>query len=979
MFFIVFMVLNLIFIPSKAFSQDFFSYTCQTNDECLKTLKESFLDKQKNTSIYKHCDITFSNNKICCENSTSCTEDWSTDLAIQIRDQSSLLSSAEQSCQTNQLSNIKPFLDTIQKNMCSQAVLSCQEECQKSLDHFKAYFKSCFKIPDHLNLDNILEKSKSPTENHSCYHSMNEIMTTYKLQSLNQQELRSNLKTTDLVHCEKIEEARTPTTLNNLTLAICQIAQQRQQQRLQAEEQNQKAKEKEEQIRKAKEKEEQNQKAKEEEQKRLKEEQARLRKEEGERIKAVVKQMREEKIRRILAQENKTQTSSISTTPVISNSLKQSQPETNTLNTKTTESKKSNKEKTEVAKTTPNKIKVPQTQNSSQSASNLKNSSYGNQTRNKMNVSPENIIQVAQVNSSTRCPFRLPNIKSTIIFQSVEAPQIEPIEEQDSPYDNYDLVMGKPASLLVQLDRQGMDKKQEFAMDVLISKHSKYLEKCFHTPMKGTFKEDEEDWCFFTKKNLRSDAHRKKGKDHYYKFFQLPMNESFLNKGNKSDHLVSVAVYPRGYHKNSACIKKKKFNINIIKTQDLNISFTKINKKNCYDTLSFQTIKEFASSYEMSNIKTMFPLKKLYITYFHKSSIKGRCDNRYYIDRNEPTVGVLADVAELESLRASNGQHKLIAVVPQSYLDFHNIPGVAGIVILPVWKYLEQHWWFFKPYWVKSGFLGGSWNIAFVGADQLNKGTIAHELAHTLGQEKEFYEPKNKDCKQFKGDSFEDCKDYKIPRALKTFVKNKGQHWKFLENKVSIMHESNEDKIRDRWIDRDTYQKTFQVLSKQAVIPKTYELYGNSIQYQQANKKASKKAILVGFYDEKKRKFILSRSKIQNTRLFTPSLSPKIENTKLPVITFQLKEGEKILQTIKQPVLKMQMEIFYKNKAPQTKPLALSPLIVAFKLPSNYQKRNLKIVVLDPWKKQIFSISIKKRNKPINVSTNLIDKNNKRI
>ena len=61
--------------------------------------------------------------------------------------------------------------------------------------------------------------------------------------------------------------------------------------------------------------------------------------------------------------------------------------------------------------------------------------------------------------------------------------------------------MRKPAGLLVQLEKKRIDKNKEFVMDVDIPKHDKYLEKCFHTHTKGTFKEKEEDWCFFTKKN----------------------------------------------------------------------------------------------------------------------------------------------------------------------------------------------------------------------------------------------------------------------------------------------------------------------------------------------------------------------------------------------------------------------------------------------------------------------------------------------
>ena len=603
-------------------------------------------------------------------------------------------------------------------------------------------------------------------------------------------------------------------------------------------------------------------------------------------------------------------------------------------------------------------------------------------TSNTLNVSSKEDTLMAQDNSTGNCPVKLPSIKSTIVFQSVEAPQIEPISKQALlPYNDYDLVMGKPASLLVQLDRKNMDKDKKFIMYFYISKHNqkalhnKAFKRCYkHT--RGTFKKD--DWCVFTKTSLGS--HAEKGKNSYYKFFQLPMNEAFLNKGNKSNHLIYVSVIPKGYHKNKSCIKTKKVKINIIKTHDLNIGFTSITgltditnkkQKQCYNTSSLHTVKKFVASSEMSSIKTMFPVNKLSRSYL-KTPCKGHCDNEFY---KGISIGILSDIAELEILRAFYGYNKLIAIAPQSYFDFHYKSQTGGFGLNPHWK--RYGFRFLNRRWLKSGFLGGSWNIAFVKATLLNKGVVAHELAHTLGQGREFYKKTELACQQFRGDTFEACRAYKIPRALDTWVKNKKRHWKFVKNIFSIMYKVNKDTINDRWIDRDTYQKAFQVLSKHATLPNTYER--PRVKNQQTNTQASMKAIVVGFYDEKKRKLIASHTKIQHTKLSTPSLSPKTENTKFPVITFQLKEGEKTLQTIKQPVLKMEMEVFYENKAPQTKPFGLSPLIAAFKLPSNHQHRNLKIVVLDPWKKQMLSIPLKKRDEPINVSVNLIDKNKKRM
>ena len=73
-----------------------------------------------------------------------------------------------------------------------------------------------------------------------------------------------------------------------------------------------------------------------------------------------------------------------------------------------------------------------------------------------------NKVQLAQIGA---CPVSMPEMQAVVVFQSVEAPQIESIDEQaDVPYDNYDLVSGKPAGILITLDQAGMSRTKEFAL-----------------------------------------------------------------------------------------------------------------------------------------------------------------------------------------------------------------------------------------------------------------------------------------------------------------------------------------------------------------------------------------------------------------------------------------------------------------------------------------------------------------------------------
>ena len=231
-------------------------------------------------------------------------------------------------------------------------------------------------------------------------------------------------------------------------------------------------------------------------------------------------------------------------------------------------------------------------------------------------------------------------------------------------------------------------------------------------------------------------------------------------------------------------------------------------------------------------------------------------------------------------------------------------------------------------------------------------------MAHTVGQGREFYEP-HEQCRPFRGSPLELCDKYKIPLALEA----DHQSWTFVEKKKSIMNskELKED-IDDLWIDRDTFQKTFKVLSKRAVIPDDEELFDKSIiaDYRK-EKKSSVKTVVSGFYHEKEKDFVVPKIEIRKTKLLTPSFYPNTENTKLPVVIFQLKEGRRLLKEIKRPMLKFQLEILYKNKPPETEPFEFSPLMAVFKLPEDYKKRDLRIVVLSPWKKQIWTAPVLKK------------------
>ena len=125
----------------------------------------------------------------------------------------------------------------------------------------------------------------------------------------------------------------------------------------------------------------------------------------------------------------------------------------------------------------------------------------------------------------------------------------------------------------------------------------------------------------------------------------------------------------------------------------------------------------------------------------------------------------------------------------------------------------------------------------------------------------------------------------------------------------------------------------------------------------QRERQSSLKVITTGFYYEKEDVFVAPDIKIRETKLLTPSFSPDTQ-TKLSFVTFQLREGKKILQEIRRPILPMQIKTLYKDKLPETEPFEFSPFMVIFHLPQDYKERHLEIVALSPKGKEIYSAPV---------------------
>ena len=961
----VFVFLNL--SPNIAFSQfesENDTYTCKLeSQDCLNELNDILLNKEDNRSIYQYCEITSDNFKLCCEDLLNCGESWGQNMAQNLKKNS--LSEVQNSvgdlltCKLNNLAGLLNSLSSTQSQTCEVGVENCKIECESKLEEVTQAFKKCFFIPETITIEGILKAVENHKEPDECLKKMQEVAKKYKEQSLyKKSNLRDNLQSKDIINCETIRRGNTQKNLKNLTLNVCYQA--KAQQELQQQQQGQ--------------------------QKQVKD------------IKANPKEEKytsidewEERQKRHL--QDAAANSGRRYEEETSNT-KQGNKKANQFNQKEFDKKMAtlgyglgndpDAKKNATNKTNSNIVALTGASllTGAIGSNNGKNTPKRNQAINQ-NTEQSNISNLAGGTSSL-CPVSMPEIKP-IVFQSVEAPQIEPMNEQaHPPYDNYELVAGKPAGVLIEVDKTGMDKNSEFELDLRVISSDIRLTKCFHKAFDTAMEEGKQSSCSFTKDKLVNTGD--------FKFFPLPMkpsssSSSYLGGGwiNSSSPSIEVTLRLKkdtlGY-----CQKKKTFRVNITKTSNLELGFTRIHEpQGCkdYKVIPSQVWHNFSKSEEVKRyIPSTFPLADI-TSSIEPIKFYGSCDNTPPVKVSNLSKGLLEDIDALEKIRIKKGYHKLFAITSFDYVDYHYyhskfstpIPlspsnyviynklyrnSIAGFVIKPTTKNL----------------LRGSLNIAFIREysivdekktlsfqddtkiEILNSGTIAHELAHTLGQKREYYETKQK-CKTFKGNTLEPCSKYKIPRSLDSWTLNKKQFWQFLKDKFSFMGGGeSQDEIKDKWVDRETFQKTFKFLSGgNPVIPMGQTFY-NKLE------NSSPKAFVSGFYNNQTGAFAVTKTEVYKTDLQTAFFPKKLqEDIKLPLITFQLKEKNKVLQEIKRPVFKMELRILYLDKASTTEPFPFSHVMAIFDLPADFQTKDLKTFTLTPNGKVLYSAPVPKQIK----------------
>ena len=422
-------------------------------------------------------------------------------------------------------------------------------------------------------------------------------------------------------------------------------------------------------------------------------------------------------------------------------------------------------------------------------------------------------VELLAQSSNDTCR-RAPWIDQAVVFQSVEAPQIEPLQlqyedRQGLPYGEYDLVRRKASTVFVDIENP--KRRSSAVLRAFVDNRLFFQEE-----IRGS------------QTNLPID---------------LPMREGELLDGVGSAR-VRIRLIPA---EEPSCYDETSFKVTVWETKKLDLKFAKINNRNCkplieyplyqiggyrtyeqsyntnnlpywpYESVSDRTVENFKFSDEVQNyLPELLPLARGdFRVYRDIIDLEGYCDN-YPIRRYEPAFrkystsrGVLEDINRIERQRITQKgvENKMVAIVPKDYFPFHQANSLEkedAIGATDIYGFVLHRreysahrrflWWSWP-----SSKSGGSSSVLFVREDSYNDGSLSHELGHSLGQRKEFYEQKYK-CRDFKYGEEKDCDKYEIGRSFK--------FGKIEQNLLSIMH-SGDNPISQKWIDRDTFQKAF--------------------------------------------------------------------------------------------------------------------------------------------------------------------------
>ena len=657
-------------------------------------------------------------------------------------------------------------------------------------------------------------------------------------------------------------------------------------------------------------------------------------------------------------------------------------------------------------KTKASNTKLSQTSNTAQSSNTVQTSSSSKASISSLAGNTDNTSQ---------CP-PMPEISSQVVYQSVEAPQIEPLSQETDPYNNYDLVANKPAVVLLSIKPpKNLNEDKEYKISLKVNNKitktkcsSRFNTIKFSSQKTNTFSNTERK-CRIKDRHFRDIIEKVKTENQYQNkskepdiynlniFVELPTKYA----GDKRTITKDMSVVITSNKDNQSCSSNTvDFSATIRKTRALHLDFISLNYDHLQGKLckhievsNKNIINDFANSEEVNKyLPMMYPIGENQITtgVVTKDIIYGSCNTKDHLNV-VLTEGILSDFIQAKDIAHSNYikyldsiiypspfgrpplyhagsffvfNRKLVVIVSEEYMKYHNIPDTNGFIIRPTLKNKE--------------FIGG-WNVAFVSEEafedkkayqnQKSQGIVLHEIAHLLGQKKDYYKlekkigknqyqtlspDKQSKCKKFLSDPEIFCYNYRIFGGLIASFKNK--KWKFVNDKFPFM--SNEKRNLDSLgIDRETYQKLFQTLHDINLDP-------TKSRQQAQLKKTTPVISLAGIYDKKKGRFYNSFSVVYKKGI--PSLSYK-----KGAIEVSLYRKVKTNNSIKhQKIAKanaitdMELKILLKNGGGKRIKLEHVPIIVNLPIPQKYLeseklRKELRLIV----RENFYTLSpVKKKN-----------------
>lgn len=592
---------------------------------------------------------------------------------------------------------------------------------------------------------------------------------------------------------------------------------------------------------------------------------------------------------------------------------------------------------------------------------------------------------------------RPPLSLSQVVYQTVKAPQIEPVEmENRRPFDNYDLLRDKPAGIILKIKKKGWAKALEdfnwyekqalenfnFSLSLRINGEvyneiscSKNIDRknIIYRPdlSKGGKEvsiEPKAEYCHINWWDVNENS--------IYKFIPLPtFSEELLGQylGLVNIEIVSKLKYAGIVVR--PCSSFESFTVNMLKPKEFIILFTGVSMEKCLHGRKSVISEEQMESYILSSevkrhFYEMFPvstriLKRPIVLPIRENNeelvgFSGSC-------KNKTMEGIFSDILFANELRKKYRAGRIFVVFTKDYLDFHNraFRKRSGN------NFTNDGFMYFMTPTIKIPVLNTflswkeSYHVGFLKENTENKGVFLHELAHTLGQTKDFYDSKYY-CSQFTrrgkpGERDEDndlighpCTEYRIRGGLVGKRKTGGLFsansftWKLLNNQRSIMSDFYfyiQFTRYTQWIDRDTYQKALTTLENRLRIPQTYydNLSKEGIRLMERTIKSindcnsANEKILIdvsGIYNketENLKDFKATARKISAVNDFSLTNSfTESHNIEESHIQIQLRKNKKITEELIFPVSEAQFKFFGKNDQTESKELNQFPVFGSF-------------------------------------------------